>query len=98
MRQAVFDYIKRKYKVSPEYPWKKYDRNAVFRHGDNRKWFALVMKVQRDKLGLSGTEYVDVVNLKIDDMVARSFFPTLSLLSSRSTFPLSVVPFCFPIS
>ena len=69
MRQAVFDYIKRKYKVSPEYPWKKYDRNAVFRHGDNRKWFALVMKVQRDKLGLSGTEYVDVVNLKIDDMV-----------------------------
>ncbi len=27
------------------------------------------MKVQRDKLGLSGTEYVDVVNLKIDDMV-----------------------------
>lgn len=27
------------------------------------------MKVQRNKLGLSGTEYVDVVNLKIDDMI-----------------------------
>ncbi|MCI8796628.1 MAG: MmcQ protein [Dorea sp.] len=69
MRQAVFDYIKKKYKVFPEYPLKKYKGNAVFRHEENRKWFALVMKVQRNKLGLSGTEYVDVVNLKIDDMI-----------------------------
>jgi predicted DNA-binding protein (MmcQ/YjbR family) len=70
-RQTVFDYIKKKYKVLPEYPWRRYDSNAVFRHNDNKKWFALVMEVQRDKLGFSGTEYVDVVNLKIDDMFFR---------------------------
>ena len=29
------------------------------------------MEMQRDKLGFSGTEYVDVVNLKIDDMFFR---------------------------
>ena len=28
------------------------------------RWFALVMDVQRDKLGQQGDEYVDVVNLK----------------------------------
>ena len=55
----------------PEYPWRKYDGNAVFRHADNKKWFALVMDVQREKLGFSGDEYVDVVNLKIDDMFFR---------------------------
>ncbi len=71
MRDAVFEYMKKKYKVSPEYPWAKYDANAVFRHTDNRKWFALVMDVQRDKLGLSGEEYVDVINLKVDDMLFR---------------------------
>ena len=71
MRKAVFEYIKKKYKVSPEYPWAKYDNNAVFRHGDNKKWFALVMDVQRNKLGLRGEEYVDVVNLKVDDMLFR---------------------------
>ena len=70
-RQTVFDYIKKKYKVLPEYPWRRYDSNAVFRHNDNKKWFALVMEMQRDKLGFSGTEYVDVVNLKIDDMFFR---------------------------
>lgn len=71
MRETIFAYIKKKYKVSPEYPWAKYDGNAVFRHSDNKKWFALVMGVEKDKLGLSGAEYVDVINLKIDDMMFR---------------------------
>jgi predicted DNA-binding protein (MmcQ/YjbR family) len=70
-RQTVFDYIKKKYHVLPEYPWRKYDSSAVFRHTDNKKWFALVMDVQSNKLGLSGSEYIDVVNLKIDDMFFR---------------------------
>lgn len=71
MKDCVFGYIKKKYKVSPEYPWRKYDSNAVFRHDDNRKWFALVMEVRRDKLGLSGEDDVDVVNLKVGDMFLR---------------------------
>ena len=71
MRDFVFGYIKKKYNVSPDYPWMKYDDNAVFRHSDNRKWFALVMGVRKDKLGLSGEGYVDVMNLKVDDMFLR---------------------------
>lgn len=71
MRDTVFAHIKKKYKVSPEYPWRKYDDNAVFRHSDNKKWFALVMRVAREKLGLSGDGYVDVINLKVDDMMLK---------------------------
>ncbi|MCI8995236.1 MAG: MmcQ protein [Lachnospiraceae bacterium] len=71
MKQLVFDYIKKKYKVSPEYPWQKYDGNAVFRHQDNRKWFALVMRVEREKLGLAGGEDIDVINLKVGDPFFR---------------------------
>lgn len=75
MREAVLAYIKKKYKTSPEYPWAKYDDNAVFRHGDNKKWFALVMRVERARLGqtesgFSGS-YADVINLKIDDRMFR---------------------------
>ena len=69
MRQTVFDHIKKKYKVSPEYPWG--DDNAVFRHGDNRKWFALVMGVGRNKLGLPGEDEACVINLKLDDLFFR---------------------------
>lgn len=71
MRDTVFAHIKKKYKVCPEYPWRKYDDNAVFRHSDNKKWFALVMSVGRGKLGLSGDGCVDVINLKIDDIMLR---------------------------
>ena len=70
MRQAVTDYIKEKYQVLPEYPWARYD-NAVFRHEDNKKWFALVMKVGREKLGLPGGDMVDVIDLKTDDPFFR---------------------------
>ena len=70
-RQGIFDYIRKKYEVLPEYPWRRYDDNAVFRHADNKKWFALVMDVQSDKVGLTGTDYVDVINLKVDDIFFR---------------------------
>ncbi len=71
MRQEVFDYIRKKYEVSPEYPWRRYDSNAVFRHEDTKKWFALVMDVPGDKVGLPSGDYVDVINLKIDDLFYR---------------------------
>ena len=71
MRERIFAYIKNKYKASPDYPWSKYDDNAVFRHSDNKKWFALMMSVARGKLGLTGHGCVDVINLKIDDRMFR---------------------------
>ena len=70
-RQVVLDYIKKKYKVLPEYPWRKDNSSAVFRHADNNKWFALLMNVQGEKVGLAGKDYVDVINLKVDDMFFR---------------------------
>ena len=36
----------------------------VFRHPDNRKWFALVMTIKKRKLGIDSDELIDVVNLK----------------------------------
>ena len=71
MRGKINEYIKNQYGVGPEYPWQKYDDNAVYRHKDNKKWFALMMNVGRDKLGLSGSGSVSVINLKIDDIIMR---------------------------
>ena len=70
-RQTVYDYIRRKYKTKPEYPWRRYPEYAVFRHEDNNKWFALQAVVSGDKVGLRDSEYVDVINLKVDDPFFR---------------------------
>lgn len=71
-RKALIKYILENYGTEPDYPWEKYPDNAVFRHGNNRKWFALVMDVPKKRLGLDGAECVSVVNLKCDPFLICS--------------------------
>ena len=65
-------YIQNHYATLPDYPWADTPRAAVFRHTGNRKWFALVMEVPREKLGLAGTEKLDIVNFKCDPILISS--------------------------
>ncbi len=65
-REQFIQYISDEYGIDGECLWVKYPLYRVFRHPGNRKWFALVMDVPRNKLGLEGTEKLDVANLKCD--------------------------------
>ena len=67
MREEIFQYVKKKYKTSPDYPFRTAPTYPVLRHADSRKWFALIMDIPREKLGLRGTEYVDIINVKLGD-------------------------------
>ena len=71
-REELEAYILNHYSTLPDYPWADTPRAAVFRHAGNRKWFALVMEVPRDKLGLAGTEKLDIVNCKCDPILIAS--------------------------
>ena len=71
-REELEAYILNHYSTEPDYPWADTPRAAVFRHVANRKWFALVMEVPRDKLGLVGTEKLDIVNFKCDPILISS--------------------------
>ena len=71
-REELEVYILNYYATQPDYPWADTPRAAVFRHAGNRKWFALVMEVPRDKLGLPGTEKFDIVNFKCDPILIAS--------------------------
>ena len=64
-RQTIFDYIEDNYGVKPEYTFKSYPKYAALKNLQG-KWFGLVMNVPREKLGLSGTAEVDVLDVKID--------------------------------
>ena len=78
-RQAniVVEHIKSEYGVSPEFLWPdRYPGYAVFRHGDNRKWFALVATISGKSLGLSGDGEIDVINLKFDKNQTYDFAKT----------------------
>ena len=71
-REELEAYILNHYSTAPDYPWADTPRAAVFRHAGNRKWFALVMEVSRSRLGLPGTEPLDIVNFKCDPILISS--------------------------
>lgn len=42
----IIEHIKAEYGVEPEFLWPdRYSDYAVFRHNDNKKWFALVATI-----------------------------------------------------
>ena len=67
MKEEIFQYVKKKYKTVPDYPFRTASTYPVLRHADTRKWFALIMDVPRKKLGLKGAEYVDIINVLLGD-------------------------------
>ena len=62
-RKELEEYISLTYGVEPEYPWDDVS-HGVFRHKAGRKWFAIVMRIGRDRLGLKEEGTVDVLNVK----------------------------------
>lgn len=64
----ITNYIKRKYKVSPEFLWDKSSGNGVFRNKNNKKWFGIIISVSKDKLDLKyKQEIIEIINLKLDE-------------------------------
>ena len=61
------------YGTSPDYPFDEDFETAVLRHLDNRKWYAIVMRVSRRKFGFDSDEIIDVVNLKLPTEMFGSF-------------------------
>lgn len=73
MSRTVFErYITDTYGVTAEYPWLRTPTHAVYRHPDNKKWFAVVMELPQKVLGVQGEDTVAVVNLKCDTKLIGS--------------------------
>lgn len=71
-RTELINYITEIYSADAEYPFMQYPDAAVFRHANNKKWFAVIMNVQKRKLGVDDDGTTDIVNLKCDPILAGS--------------------------
>ena len=68
-REEIFEYVKKQYGTVPEYLWETSPKSAVLRH-KNGKWYAVLMQVEKSRLGLKEEGIVDVINVKCEpDMV-----------------------------
>ena len=65
-------YIAEAYSTAPDFPWESTPDAAVYRHENNRKWFALMMTIPKARLGIRSDGMIDIVNLKCDPLLVGS--------------------------
>lgn len=62
----VIAFVKETYGCELEFLWPKFSMNAVFRRSDTKKWYAALLTVGKDKLGLNTTEPVEILDIRIN--------------------------------
>lgn len=63
-RDEFSSFIETEFGTAHDCPFEDDLDTWVFRHGDNKKWFALVMTVKKRRLGIESDDQIDVVNMK----------------------------------
>ncbi len=77
----LLQYVKNKYHSEPEFLWKRFSDNAILRRRDTAKWYAALLTVQKNKLGLAGDGKIEIIDLRVrpaevDALVdGRKYFP-----------------------
>ena len=61
---AVIAYVREKYGDEFEFLWEKFPDNAIVRRKDNQKWYAVILTISRQKLGLNGNDKIEVMDLR----------------------------------
>ena len=72
-KQEFLEYCLNTYGTSPDYPFDDWMESAVLRHANNKKWYAIALRVSRRKFGFDSDEIIDVVNLKLPTEMFGSF-------------------------
>ena len=72
IKKEIFKYAKENYDSVPEYLWKNDPYSAVLRNNKNSKWYGIVMKVPKEKLGIKKSENIDILNVKCDPLMIGS--------------------------
>lgn len=88
-RAQLETFLTETYEADIDHPWARYPNYQVFRHRNNKKWFALIMDVPQNKLGIAGNKIVDIANFKCDpDLIGslrmeKGFFPAYHMNKSN---------------
>ena len=71
-REDIVNFIKNEFDITEEHLWITFPNYIVFRNKKNKKWFAIIMDIERSKLGLGGKGKVDIIDLQCDPILVGS--------------------------
>lgn len=77
--KEIIRFVQRKYGDEPEFLWEKFPDCAAFRRKDTAKWYATVLTVAKNKLGLDSMEKVEIIDLRIEpekiaDLLKKEYY------------------------
>lgn len=79
-RERITQYIQATYGSQAEYLWADSPGNAIFRHPASKKWYAALMRVLPEKLGLAEGEALDVMDIRCSTIMIGSLLSTKGFL------------------
>ena len=79
-RERITQYIQDTYGTQAEYLWADSPGNAIFRHPASKKWYAALMRVLPEKLGLAGEDALDVMDIRCSTIMIGSLLSTKGFL------------------
>jgi len=62
----ITDAIKKKYGDEPEFEWEKFPGYATFRNKDSKKWYGIIMNLDKSKLEENSTGEVEIIDIKLE--------------------------------
>lgn len=79
-RGRITQYIQDTFGTEAEYLWADSPGNAIFRHPASKKWYAALMRVLPEKLGLPSGEVLDIMDIKCGIIMIGSLLSTKGFL------------------
>lgn len=65
--KRLMDTVEKKYASRLEFLWEKFPKDAIYRNNATNKWFALLVALDKSKIGLEGEGEIEIVVIKHDD-------------------------------
>ncbi len=62
----ITDAIKKKYGDDPEFEWDKFPGYATFRNSNSKKWYGIIMNIDKSKLKEKSSGEVEVIDIKLE--------------------------------
>lgn len=62
--KQIIKYIKEKYNDDLEFLWDKFPNNAIWRNKKNNKWYALLLTIKENKIGLSSDKLIEIIDIR----------------------------------
>ncbi|MBR1396751.1 MAG: MmcQ/YjbR family DNA-binding protein [Selenomonadaceae bacterium] len=63
--RQIIEYVREKYQDELEYLWDQFPKYAVCRRKDSRKWYAILLTIPQEKLGMAGNDLIEILDLRV---------------------------------